>query len=72
MEPFKIQFYTKKELGLMYFPESSPRAASAHLVMWLKRNRQLMEMLLLLGYRPTDKCFTPLQVKAIVDCLGEP
>ena len=28
MEDFKIRMYTKKELALMYFPESMPRKPS--------------------------------------------
>ena len=32
MEDFKIRMYTKKELALMYFPESMPRTAVNHLM----------------------------------------
>ena len=31
IEDFKIRMYTKKELALMYFPESQPRTAVNHL-----------------------------------------
>ena len=31
MEEFKIRTYTKKELALLYFPDSTPQAAGKHL-----------------------------------------
>ena len=37
MEDFKIRMYTKKELALMYFPESMPRTAVNHLMVWIRR-----------------------------------
>lgn len=72
MEDFKIRAYTKKELALMYFPESYPRTAVNHLMVWIRRCDPLWEELLKMGYRKTCKAFSPKQVKAIVDYLGEP
>ena len=37
IEDFKIRTYTKKELALMYFPESYPRTAVNHLMAWIRR-----------------------------------
>ena len=37
MEDFINRSYTKKELGLMYFPESMPRTAVNHLMSWIRR-----------------------------------
>lgn len=72
MEDFKIRTYTKKELALMYFPESYPRTAVNHLMVWIRRCDPLWEELLKMGYRKTSKSFSPKQVKAIIDYLGEP
>ena len=72
MEDFINRSYTKKELGLMYFPESMPRTAVNHLMSWIRRCQPLWEELQEMGYEKTCKSFTPKQVKAIFDKLGEP
>lgn len=72
MEEFVIRTYTKKELALMYFPDSSPRTAVNHLMSWIRRCTQLWESLQTTGYSMTSKAFTPRQVRAIVEQLGEP
>ena len=72
METFKIRPYSKKELALMYFPDSQPRTAVNHLMSWIRRCTQLWQQLQATGYNVTSKGFTPRQVKAIVEELGEP
>ena len=72
MEDFINRSYTKKELGLMYFPESMPRTAVNHLMSWIRRCQPLWDELQQIGYEKTCKSFTPKQVKAIFDNLGEP
>ncbi len=72
MDKFIIRVYTKKELALMYFPNSSPRTAVNHLMSWIRRCTRLWEQLQATGYETTSKTFTPRQVKAIVELLGEP
>ena len=72
IEDFKIRTYTKKELALMYFPESNPRTAVNHLMAWIQRCTPLWNELLAMGYHKLSKAFTPKQVKAIIDYLGEP
>ncbi len=69
---FKIRPYTKKELALMYFPDSSPRTAVNHLMAWIRRCKQLWQQLHAIGYQPTCKAFTPREVRTIVEQLGEP
>ena len=69
---FVIRAYTKKELALMYFPDSSPRTAVNHLMAWIRRCTRLWELLKETDYETTCKTFTPRQVRAIVDQLGEP
>ena len=72
METFKIRPYSKKELALLYFPDSQPRTAVNHLMAWIRRCTQLWEQLLSMGYNTTSKGFTPREVHAIVEQLGEP
>ena len=72
MEAFKIRAYSKKELALMYFPDSQPRTAVNHLMAWIRRCCRLWEDLSKMGYNRNSKAFTPRQVRAIVEHLGEP
>ena len=69
---FIIRAYTKKELALLYFPDSNPRTAVNHLMSWIRNCKQLWQQLEATGYCTTSKAFTPRQVKAIVEQLGEP
>lgn len=72
MEEFIIRQYTKKQLALMYFPDSNPRTAVKHLMAWIHLCVPLWDELLHSGYQPTSKSFTPRQVKLIIEYLGEP
>ncbi len=72
MEEFKIRTYTKKELALRYFPDSTPQAAGKHLKAWIQRNKPLMDELAITGYQSNSKSYNPRQVKIIIDYLGEP
>lgn len=69
---FKIKTYTKKELALMYFPESLPRQAVKHLMSWIRKCTPLWLLMQDSGYQPSCKSFTPRQVKNITEYLGEP
>ena len=69
---FIVRTYTKKELALMYFPDSHPRTAVNHLMAWIHRCTKLWQQLLDMGYCTTSKGFTPREVRAIVEQLGEP
>ena len=72
MDTFNIRAYTKKELALCYFPDSKPHTAVNHLMSWIARCAPLRQQLLDTGYCSTNKTFTPRQVQAIVEMLGEP
>lgn len=67
-----IRSYSKQELALLYFPDSSPVVASAHLMRWIQRIPDLMEKLYESGYGKNHKEFTPMQVSHIFFFLGEP
>ena len=69
---FQVRAYTKKELALMYFPNSLPRTAAKHLIAWIQRCTPLWNKLQKAGYQKMSKSFTPNQVKDIVYYLGEP
>lgn len=70
---FKIRAYTKKELALCYFPQSeNPHSAVNRLIAWVNRCTPLKASLEARGYRKTAKWFNPLEVKLIVEHLGEP
>ena len=69
---FEIRTYTKRQLALMYFPDSQPRTAVNHLMAWIRRCTTLWQQLQDMGYQTTCKAFTPREVRAIVNQLGEP
>ena len=68
----KIRSYSKKELALLYFPDSHPHTASNHLMRWFNRNRELCQALEARGYYRPSKHFTSIQVSIIFDYIGEP
>ena len=72
MDNFPIRNYTKKHLALCYFPDSDPHTAVNHLMRWIQRNPGLTADLEKLGYVKSQKEFSPRQVMAIIDYLGEP
>ena len=67
-----LRSYTKQELALLYFPDSDPDVARAHLMRWIVRCTQLYEQLKKSGYTKNCKEFNPLQVSYIFFHLGEP
>lgn len=69
---FLMKSYGLQELGIMYFPNSTPQSASMQLVKWIKRSDKLLNRLKEAGYIPGQKLLTPKQVYILVDHLGEP
>ncbi len=72
MDNFVIRAYSKKELALMYFPDSMPGTAVKHLMVTIRRNDMLWDELQAMGYNKRRKTFTPREVRAICDWLGAP
>ena len=72
MEHTEIKRYTKKELALLYFPDSSPETANKHLMRWIKRNKPLMQKLEAINYRPNERWFTKQEVEIIFRYIGPP
>ena len=66
-ERFKIRFYGKSELAMLYFPKHDKRAALKLLRAYLKASPELRHLLHVRG------CYyTPKQVDKIVKIVGEP
>ena len=72
MEHIEIKRYTKKELALLYFPNSSPVTARKHLIRWIMRNPKLMEELYAANYSLSDQYLTKEQVEIIFRYIGPP
>jgi len=62
MENFQIRSYGKSELALCYSPDITESAA----------RRKLMGAMRAAGYNELSHTFLPLEVKLIVEALGEP
>ena len=73
MKAFIIKQYGRTELAQLYSPDITPEAAWRKLRSWIDYHPQLPETLRQLGYSPgRQRIFTPAQVGAIVEALGEP
>jgi hypothetical protein len=71
-EEFKIRAYTKVELACLYNPDMAITGALRTLAKWISGSNSLTEELSLMEYNHRNRIFTPRQVKAIVEHLGEP
>lgn len=71
-DTFHIRSYGRTELALAYSPDLSPMAAWRRLDQWIVRYPGLSAHLSSIGYRTGQRAWTPAQVKAIVEALGEP
>lgn len=67
-----LRAYTKKELALMYMPNSSPLSAEKTLMSWINRNIFLAEGLAKLGYNKYRHTFFAREVALIFEHLGPP
>ena len=62
----------KTQTALLYFPDSTPKAAVRHLMRWIARCTPLLHDLEATGYRSSQKFFTCRQLQLIYLHLGEP
>ena len=69
---FTPRSYSKSELAMLYSPYITPKAAVRKLNRWIAFNPGLRQQLAATGILPNAKCYTPIQVRAIVEALGEP
>ncbi len=72
-EDFEIRQYGRTELAQIYSPDITPAAAWRKLNGWIAYHPTLPDRLRGMGYTPGhQRIFTPAQVAAIVEALGEP
>lgn len=71
MASFEIHAYGFQELAMLYFPNSTPQAASTQLKKWISKE-PLNARLRRAGYAPCQKILTPRQVGIITGHLGDP
>lgn len=69
---FIIKAYGWQELAIRYSPEVSPVTASRRLKSWVHLHPHLAKELKALGWKPSHRLLTPIQVETIVKHLGEP
>ncbi len=69
---FQCRVYGRTELAQLYSPHTMPQSAYNKLQRWIKRYPHLLEQLVEAGHHPHQREYTPLQVRLIVEALGEP
>lgn len=72
MSELKIRACGHMELTQLYSPELVDIAAYRRVKKWISLCLGPLRCLYDLGYEPERRPFTPLEVGAIVDALGEP
>lgn len=60
------------ELAQLYCPDIAQESAWKKLRRWIALNHDLTRLLQDLGYDGRSRSFTPAQVRAITEALGEP
>lgn len=69
---FRVRAYGRTELAQLYNPHLTPGRAWIKLQEWIRYVPEAERALARLGYRKTQRTFTPAQVALIVRWLGEP
>lgn len=69
---FKIRAYGRTELAQVYFPRMNACAAYRKLMGWVRGCPDLVKAFKQLGHNPRRRTFTPAEVTAIFNLLGEP
>ena len=72
MTEFKIRAYGRMELAQLKSPTLTHMAPSRKMKPWISLCPGLLQRLYDLGYESKRRSFTPLEVRVIVDALGEP
>lgn len=68
----KICTYGRTELAQIYFPDLCPQAAFRKLNQWIDLYPNLRGELIAHGLAPKSRTYMPVQVRLIVEALGEP
>lgn len=69
---FRIKSYGRTELAQLYTPTVAPETAWRKLRSWIAAYPGLLDRLKAIGYRTTQRTFTPAEVAMIVEAIGEP
>ena len=69
---FRIRSYGKSELAQLYLPDITPCAARRTFNSGIVLSPGLSDRLKAYGFTPSSHYYTPMQVRLIVDALGEP
>jgi hypothetical protein len=72
MQKFRVREYGRMELAGLYCSTILPESAWKKFHKWMLIYPGLMDRLAAMGYSDHCRSFTPAQVQAIVDALGEP
>ena len=72
MENFKIRAYGIGELAGCYSPNITVGAARRKLMYWISLQPELVAALRASGFNGRTRSFLPVQVRLIVEALGEP
>lgn len=57
---------------MLYFPDVLPASASTQLSRMIRRDPEMLSDLRRAGYRKGQRIYTPLQVRTLVEHLGDP
>lgn len=71
-QAFRCRSYGKSELAQLYSPFTCSKTAVDKLNRWINHKPGLRQLLAESGLLPSAKCFTPAQVRLIVEAIGEP
>lgn len=69
---FEIREYGRSELASLYSPGIEPLSAWRKFKRWMVKSPHLLDNLETLGYDQHQHTFTPLQVRLIINAIGEP
>ena len=72
MEHFIIRAYGRTELAQCYFPALNPQVAYRKLQAWIDYSPHLRERLNAVSRNPRSRVYMPVQVRMIVEAIGEP
>ena len=69
---FPVRSYGKGELAMCYIRGVAQQTAVNRFNTWIRKAPGLEQRLQETGLSRTDRCYTPAQVRLIVNVLGEP
>ena len=71
-DEFPIRAYGRTELAVCYFPYLNSQAAYRKLQQWIDHYPHLRERLEATSSNPRCRMYMPVQVRMIVEAIGEP